>query len=1276
MIFMSYTQQDVIKAFMASLDTTTLSGTAALNEAVNAASKGKFKTIQAAINQMKSDITTANDAAKFQQDFCGIDLTNDDTGAITGSDVGGSTTKNAKSVVPESTAFQAYNYNSVYLSDYGLSIYLSEIDDYGYVTKNYVSGYEVPSRDVSTLSDKEKYVWSAYCDWWAKEGIKLVQESYGTNFNFTASTLLTPRILYFGFYYSDNGSTADSGPLSFYNNSTKEKTAELEMRVNMTTFSTIDTSDPNGSNSNGDHLDMSIAHEFTHCLMAANINYYMNLPQFIREGMAELTVGADVGSLNQYYLNALASPSALTTSGSNKSLLDQALDLSNTSTGDAKAYAGGYMFLRYLAKQSADSGGLNISNSNKNTVINGGSENDSIINNSGASNTKIYGGDGDDSIINFASTVTIMGGDGKDNTSNSGSNVTISGGNGDDSLSASGNNVSISGDAGNDYIYIYNYNTEKITVNGGTGNDTINSTNTNGILYQYKIGDGFDSIVGAKASDTIKIIGGTYKPSTVGSNLVLSAGSGAVTLVGAANIALTIDGTLEHDESDGVISLTSGNDTYANSLSGATIYALSGNDNITNNASSAVIFGGDGADSVYNSAASVTIDGGAGNDSINNWGERALLIAGLGNDIILSERTAPNTTIDASAGGSNSIRSVGNSSKIITGSGNDSVAHGGGVNGTWYGNKATIDTGAGNDTVQIYAGGDSVYADVGSGADTVLIYGSRSTIDAGEGDDSVYSYGNSQVSIYGGAGNDKITVAGDSSTVRGGAGNDFITDTNGGTVGNVYIYDGSDGNDTISGANSYDTLKIEGGTYSLSGSTVSVYSGDNLAGTIRLVDSANVKIDGTIKPVTDSLPSGWKYGNTAKTNLTASIASAASLDASQTYGNGVTTINASKITGGANIVGNSLNNSIKGGSGADSITGGGGVLIQDYVAGTDKIKLASGAITGASLSGSNVILQTSDGSITVKNGKNKKITVIDGSDHETTNVYPLSTLPAGISVSGAILTASTVFTGSEINLADYATNVTKVNASALSRGVSIVGSAAANSLKGSKGADHISGNDGNDTIYGGAGNDTIWGNSGTNKLYGDAGDDYLVGGWGVDTVSGGAGNDTLYGQTGNDSLSGGAGNDVLIGGSGNDTLTGGAGNDIFWHYDNSGENDLITDYAAGQDKIRLSGATIKSANVSGTSVVFTFDNSTLTVKNGKGKKITVIDSAGRETTQIYSSNGNAAVPWFAEDDTNFISSGARLDDISAENYSVTNIETDSDFETLAQISIAAYSSEK
>lgn len=60
------TPQQVMKAFMSSLDETTLSGNAALNEAINYSTGGKFATKDALVNQFMSDL---NGAASYTDFF-------------------------------------------------------------------------------------------------------------------------------------------------------------------------------------------------------------------------------------------------------------------------------------------------------------------------------------------------------------------------------------------------------------------------------------------------------------------------------------------------------------------------------------------------------------------------------------------------------------------------------------------------------------------------------------------------------------------------------------------------------------------------------------------------------------------------------------------------------------------------------------------------------------------------------------------------------------------------------------------------------------------------------------------------------------------------------------------------------------------------------------------------------------------------------------------------------------------------------------------------------
>jgi Ca2+-binding RTX toxin-like protein len=134
---------------------------------------------------------------------------------------------------------------------------------------------------------------------------------------------------------------------------------------------------------------------------------------------------------------------------------------------------------------------------------------------------------------------------------------------------------------------------------------------------------------------------------------------------------------------------------------------------------------------------------------------------------------------------------------------------------------------------------------------------------------------------------------------------------------------------------------------------------------------------------------------------------------------------------------------------------------------------------------------------------------------------------------------------------------------------SIVSGQGADSIDAGGGADYIDAGTENDTILGGAGDDTIYGMNGADSITGDGGKDYIEGGAGADTIEGGAQNDTIYGQGAADSIDGGPGrdylegndaNDTILGGSGHDTLLGQAGNDSM--RGGSGHDSMVGDVGA------------------------------------------------------------------------------------------------------------------
>ena len=183
-------------------------------------------------------------------------------------------------------------------------------------------------------------------------------------------------------------------------------------------------------------------------------------------------------------------------------------------------------------------------------------------------------------------------------------------------------------------------------------------------------------------------------------------------------------------------------------------------------------------------------------------------------------------------------------------------------------------------------------------------------------------------------------------------------------------------------------------------------------------------------------------------------------------------------------------------------------------------------------------------------------------------------------VKGSTLTVGKDFYNDVIDLTSYA-SIKSVDATNLAKGVMIVGNKKSNSIVAGSGNDTISGNNGNDTLRGGDGDEIIFGN---------------------------AGNDFLKGETGND---------TLYGGDGNDTLTGGDGADIFVH---TADNDCITDYKAGVDKIKFvkENASVTSSSVSGDNVILTISGTDLiTIKGVKNQEITFINYNGKETTSVY-----------------------------------------------------------
>ena len=199
---------DIMKKFMASLDTTTLTGTAALDEAVKACSN--FNTAQDVIDQMIADIKSSSSATDFLQNKCGIILSNADTGAITGSDAGGAKSKNAADIVPES----------------GESEYPED-------TTFTIRGLTVTVPDKSTLTTDQQTIVKGLYSWWIDECMNLIEESYGYSFTDEDATVTSINV---SFGRSNLLSSSTLAAVQYFYDPNAGKTGNLVLHINTDAF--------------------------------------------------------------------------------------------------------------------------------------------------------------------------------------------------------------------------------------------------------------------------------------------------------------------------------------------------------------------------------------------------------------------------------------------------------------------------------------------------------------------------------------------------------------------------------------------------------------------------------------------------------------------------------------------------------------------------------------------------------------------------------------------------------------------------------------------------------------------------------------------------------------------------------------------------------------------------------------------------------------------------------------------------------------------------------
>ena len=820
---------------------------------------------------------------------------------------------------------------------------------------------------------------------------------------------------------------------------------------------------------------------------------------------------------------------------------------------------------------SALTTGVSITGSAGVNVITGGSGADTIDGGGGAD--VINGGAGNDQIIYHGTEASIDGGaDNNTLVMQSQANVNLANADqtsGDATVVSNFQNVDASQLTSTQAISITGSAGVNILI-GGAGNDTIDG------------GGGADIISGGAGDDSI-----AYR----GTENSIDGGTGTNTLVLDAAATVNL----------GNADQTTGDGTTVSNFLNVNASALSVGLNITGSSAANVIIGGAGDDVIDGAGGADVIAAGAGNDSVIYRGTEASIDGGSGSDTLVLAASGAITTVNFAVAASADqtigdlvnvtrfenldasalatlLNVIGSSAAntIVTGTGDDTVDGGGGAdiisagagNDTvaYHGTEASIDGGTGTNTLALLDAidinlthvdqsvGDSVVvsnfqnvdasalgagqgvsiigtagANVltgGAGADTINGGGGADVINAGAGDDTA-SYWGTEVSIDGGTGNNTLLLraaavvnlanadqtTGDATTVSNFQNVDASLLTTGSTItgsSGANIITGGSGNDTVDGGGGADIIAAGSGN-----DTVFVHGNE-------------LSIDGGDGNDTLVLP--------ASSSVTAvNFSVAAGLD--QTSGDTATVTNfenldANAMTTALTVTGSLLANAITTGSGDDVIHGGGGGDAINAGAGNDAVDYWGTEIS------------------------------IDGGAGTNTLV-----LRASATVD---LTAADQTTGDSTAVANF----TNVDASAVSTGVSVLGTAGANVITGGAGADTIDGGGGADVINAGAGNDTVTVHGTEASVDGGAGSDTLVLSVGTSvtgvnfavaagadqttgdavsvlnfenldasavttalTVTGSSAANTITTGSGNDSIDGGGGADIVNAGAGNDAVT-------------------------------------------------------------------------------------------------------------------------------------------
>lgn len=592
-------------------------------------------------------------------------------------------------------------------------------------------------------------------------------------------------------------------------------------------YPSVDPNDVDGvSNVTGAGLlDRTLAHEFTHAIMATNVNYFNTLPKFIKEGLAELTHGIDDQRKTEI-MN-------LATINSNmNNVLPGAKD-SSTNYG-SYTYAAGYILMRYFARQAALQ--------SLNCPVFGDISVDvdfSTLNNLAAGNVLYIDTSKPRPTVQVATDLDTFAALTDTNLYNIG------------------------------YIDTTDRGSLAYVVDNDLVNQNITTGGQIGEIYQL---NSRTKLTGTDAPDAVQIVEGATEVNTGGGNdIVQVTGQYATINTGAGNdqVDIVVGGHNLIDlgvDSDDATNLNivniQGSPFYNGNLD---VYYSQNFDN--------TIKGGRGNDIIQNSIGVLFVD-----ENNAKYTENDVLFAdeeGVGHRVSeIGLKNIENYTpyvwkqyTDSETG---ELTEGWVQAEILTPKAffaeicNNLIDLGDGSNQIYIDNT-TIKTGEGNDIISIYAQG--YYAS------------EKNVIEAGGGSDFIQVLGVNN-SIVGGADNDTIKALGGNNTIVGGEGNDYIVNVNSIYGNNVYVYNGVFDNDVIKNFTSTDKIKLGAGfTYTLTDETtgqtaykkLTVTKGDITQGTISVVLAEGATFDAAANIIFEPI---CRIGLTGYTTLDDAITAA------------------------------------------------------------------------------------------------------------------------------------------------------------------------------------------------------------------------------------------------------------------------------------------------------------------------------------------------------------------------------------------------------------------